>query len=155
MDGNIHTPLFDTTVNLMYKAVLKEDPTNFEKGDYNVQITIPGKYTVENGDNEKPDTLPALREWKGGKGEFTLTDTSAIVIAPSADARTEEIANDVKDFFKDCLLYTSEPLGLRLTADSLDCLARRKALADTRADTGDNRQSRADRGSRNNNSFCQ
>ena len=103
LDGNIHTPLFDTTVNLMYKAVLKEDPTNFEKGDYNVQITIPGKYSVENGDNEKPDTLPALREWKGGNGEFTLTDTSAIVIAPSADARTEEIANDVKDFFKDML----------------------------------------------------
>ncbi len=103
LDGKIHTPLFDTTVNLMYKAVLKEDPTNFEKGDYNVQITIPGKYTVENGDNEKPDTLPALREWKGGKGEFTLTDTSAIVIDSSADARTEEIANDVKDFFKDML----------------------------------------------------
>ena len=103
LDGNIHTPLFDTTVNLMYKAVLKEDPTNVEKGDYNVQITIPGKYTAESSGNEKPDTLPALREWKGGQGEFTLTDASAIVIDSSADARTEEIANSIKEFFKDML----------------------------------------------------
>ncbi len=102
LDGNIYTPLVDTTVNLIYKAIDKETG-EIIKGDYNVQVTVPGQYQEAAGDNEVPDTMPALREWKGSTGNFTLNDNTAIVVDASADARTREIANQIKDFFKDML----------------------------------------------------
>lgn len=103
LDGNIHKPLVTTTVNLIYKSTLKSDRNVVEKGDYNVSVTVPGLYEKEASDNKMPDTMPSMREWKGHTGEFSLTDTSSIVVDPNADARTKQIAATITTYFKDML----------------------------------------------------
>ena len=100
LDGNVYEPLFDTTVNLVYKAVSTTDETDYANADYNVQVVVPGKYTKSASDNQAPSTLPAIREWKGNTGFFELTDTSAII----ANTQVEKaVAEKMVTFFKNVL----------------------------------------------------
>lgn len=98
--GNVHQPLVDTTVNLLYKAVSTENPQESKIADYNVQIVVPGKYQKQEDDNKAPRTLPSVREWKGFSGNFELTNESAVI----ANTKTEkETAAKLVVFFKDVL----------------------------------------------------
>jgi len=85
LDGTVYQPLEDMNVSLMYKIV-KADDVDYSYIDHTkeVTITVPGKYTKEQGDNERPQVMPDIREWKGGKGEFVLSDSSRIVIGDKA-----------------------------------------------------------------------
>ncbi|NML37033.1 family 20 glycosylhydrolase [Chitinophaga sp. G-6-1-13] len=47
----------------------------------NITVTVPGKYATNTG-NPRPFVIPALREWCGGKGSYTLPATPALVIDP-------------------------------------------------------------------------
>ena len=88
-DLNIYQPIVDTTVKVSFKIV--ENAT----GDYEfkeIEVTVPGFYTQEEGDNEPPAVIPELREWKGGQGIFEVTDNAKVVIG-SADLK------DVADVF--------------------------------------------------------
>lgn len=88
LDGRVTTPLCDMTVELIYQATAEDG--SVVTGTKNVAVTVPGKYAVSENDNPKPDVLPALREWKGQTGSFSLTDTSRILYAEaSAKAAAE------------------------------------------------------------------
>ncbi|OGO92016.1 MAG: hypothetical protein A2Y17_06530 [Clostridiales bacterium GWF2_38_85] len=80
LEGNIHTPLIDTVVNLIYKAVSIIDPDEYIVGNFNVNILIKGQYIKNVEDNTEPIVLPSLREWKGTQGKISLAETSRIVV---------------------------------------------------------------------------
>ncbi len=105
LDGKVHQPLIDTTVNLVYKAVSTSDPADFSLADYNVQIDVPGRYQAEDGDNKAPTVLPALREWKGAAGTFRLVSTTAIVANTEVE---RNVADKMAVFFKDVLKRSVE-----------------------------------------------
>ncbi len=101
LDGTIYTPLTDTTVKVMYQIVNKEDPTDKAVDEYTeVEITVLGQYDTEDGDNQKPNVLPEIREWKGYTGNFTLSDTSRLVIG---DENLRETAQVIAYYFKEML----------------------------------------------------
>ncbi|MEG2596932.1 MAG: family 20 glycosylhydrolase, partial [Oscillospiraceae bacterium] len=100
VNGNVYQPLFDTEVNLVYKAISVTDPLDYENADYNVQVTVPGKYTKSADDNEMPSTLPSIREWKGLTGNYELKETSSIVANTAVE---KSVAAKMVGFFKDVL----------------------------------------------------
>lgn len=96
-DLSITEPLVDTEVTVNVKIVTKET------GDFEFvekKITVPGKYSVEEGDNEAITTLPELREWKGLSGTFTPNAAPKIVIE-SADFEkaAQDMAADYEELF--------------------------------------------------------
>lgn len=101
LDGTIYTPLEDMTVNLMYKIVNKTDADDFVIDNYkSIDITVPGKYSKSDSDNKRPEIVPGIREWKGHTGNFTLTDSSKIVIA---DSSLKDNADTIAYYFKEML----------------------------------------------------
>ena len=99
-DNVVHQPIVDMPVQVMYQVINTENPE--EKAESTVDapaITIPGKYQVD-GDNEKPNVVPGLREWDGAEGTFQLTEDSRIVY-------TEEVqkaaAHMLQTYLKDML----------------------------------------------------
>lgn len=77
-DLTIYQPLVDMTVSVSFKI------TETATGNYQfkeIPVVIPGTYTVEASDNEAPQVLPELREWKGSTGVFEATDSARIVYA--------------------------------------------------------------------------
>lgn len=64
--GNISRPLTDTAVRVSFE--LKKDGATAISRDY--EITIPGRSTA--GTNPKPQIIPELLSWTGGKGSFKL-----------------------------------------------------------------------------------
>ena len=78
-NGNITKPMVDADVNLYFK--LMDTKTKEEVDVPNILATVPGKYTLEQGDNPKPDIIPALREWKGKEGFFTFPENGVISLS--------------------------------------------------------------------------
>ncbi|HBL84496.1 MAG: hypothetical protein A2Y17_06500 [Clostridiales bacterium GWF2_38_85] len=78
--GNVYLPLIDTIVNIIYKVVDINNENVFIKANFNTAILIKGRFKQEQGDNETPEVLPTLREWKGGKETFVLQNSATIVI---------------------------------------------------------------------------
>lgn len=127
IEGNIHTPLNDTEVYLIYKAVNKNDPSIYQEGDYNVRMTIKGSYQESGSDNEKPDVLPALREWKGSTGVFKVTKNTKIVMDTNSSDSVKEKAAIIRDYIADMagivltVYETSSPvsgdINLSMTGD--------------------------------------
>ncbi|TDE50088.1 beta-N-acetylhexosaminidase [Flavobacterium sp. GT3P67] len=74
--GTIFTPLNNMTVNLLFKAIKKNDGSSMEI-PYSVKVE--GTYNNQ-GENAKPFVIPSLREWYGAKGNFVLTTKSRIVM---------------------------------------------------------------------------
>ena len=91
LDGRVYAPLEDMTVKVMYKLVNQNDPLDVIVAKDEVAIAIPGLYKQEEGDNPRPQVLPAIREWKGHHGAFTLTESSRIVIADEALRETADM----------------------------------------------------------------
>lgn len=101
LNGNIHAPLTDTDVTVMYQMVDTDDERNVIKDNWTeVSVTVPGLYTADEGDNAKPNVVPALREWKGYSGEFLLTESSRIV---ASDNSLVETAEQIAYYFKEML----------------------------------------------------
>lgn len=100
LDGTIVQPLVDMKVNLLYKVTNTTDPEDVATSDADIAITIPGQYTQEAKDNAVPNVMPGLREWKGDSGEFTLTDTSRILVS---DSSMNEVAAVIATYFSDML----------------------------------------------------
>ena len=77
-DLTIYSPIVDKTVKVSFKI------TETATGDYEfkeIDVVIPGTYTVEAGDNASPVIVPELTEWKGYTGVFTAADSAKIVYA--------------------------------------------------------------------------
>ncbi|MEO2507516.1 discoidin domain-containing protein [Clostridium paraputrificum] len=92
-DLTIYEPITDVTVNVSFKV------TNEETKEYKFKecaIKVPGKYTSEEGDNASPIVIPELREWKGRKGNFTITNSSRIIVPSELKEMAETFAEDYK-----------------------------------------------------------
>ena len=60
--------------------------------------------------NAKPVTIPALREWSGGRGGFTLGGSSRIVVAPSQ----RSVHDDARLFAADLATLTGRQLPVAI-----------------------------------------
>jgi N-acetyl-beta-hexosaminidase len=94
-DGLIYKPLVDTNVSISYKI------TDLKTGEYTfaeMPVTIPGTFSKSDNDNARPAVIPELREWKGHTGNFTISNSSKIVVKDkSLKAMAETFASDYKD----------------------------------------------------------
>lgn len=77
-DLNIHQPLVDTTVNVNYKVSKGQESVETQA----ISVEVPGLYQIEEGDNQKPIVVPAIAEWKGKRGFYTIQDSTRIVVNP-------------------------------------------------------------------------
>ena len=100
LDGTIIQPLVDMNVNLLYKVVNESDETDYATSDTDIQITIPGKYMVQAGDNAVPNVLPGLREWKGSTGNFVISDDTDLILS---DDSMQQAAEVIQTYFMDML----------------------------------------------------
>ena len=100
LDGTIIQPLVDMNVNLLYKVVNESDETDYATSDTDIQITIPGKFTVQAGDNAVPNVLPGLREWKGSTGSFVISDDTDLILS---DDSMQQAAEVIQTYFIDML----------------------------------------------------
>lgn len=92
-DRTIHQPLVDTVVEVNF-TVKKGDKS---KTTAPIRVTVPGKYQANVG-NEKPKVIPELAEWYGTEGNFTITDSTKIIVD---SAYTEELNETAKKFASD------------------------------------------------------
>ena len=86
-DLTIYEPIVDTEINASFKITSKTTGVYIFK---ELKVTIPGTYQKENGDNEVPQILPELREWKGHSGDFKVSDQSRIVYNDDALKETAQ-----------------------------------------------------------------
>ena len=97
-DLTIYEPIVDTTVKVSFKAENKTDAGDYEFKEF--EVTVPGKYTQEAGDNAAPAVLPELREWKGYTGNFAVAENTKVVIASEELREVAEVfAADYEDLF--------------------------------------------------------
>lgn len=97
--GKVTQPLVDMPVNIMYKVENVDDETDTALSD-DIAFVVNGKYDVEQQDNEKPNVVPGLREWKGATGDYQLTAASRIVVL---DDEWLDSAKMIQTYFKDML----------------------------------------------------
>ena len=92
-DGRISPVLSDTPVNISFE-VTKDGKKAISK-DYALTVKAPA--ASEDGVNPKPLTVPALLEWKGGKGQLT---PAAILLVADKDIKglpLQEISEELID----------------------------------------------------------
>ncbi|MFD0589216.1 discoidin domain-containing protein [Paenibacillus sp. GCM10027627] len=82
--GNIHSPLVDTQIQLLLQIKSDSDPA-YQLTD-NALVTVPGLYKQTSDRNPEPRVIPSLREWLGATGDFRLTESSKIVIRTEDEA---------------------------------------------------------------------
>ena len=101
LDGSIYTPLEDMCVGVMYRVANKTNPDDSAVNHWQeAKITVKGQHFAQNGDNIKPDVIPAIREWKGLNGYFSLNANSRIVIG---DVSLANDAEQIVFYFKKML----------------------------------------------------
>lgn len=100
-DGTVIKPLVDMEVKFTYKITDKTDDSVYSVSSVDTPVlVVPGEYTQEETDNQKPNVVPGLREWKGQEGSYQLTENSRIVYASEAEAEAAEM---IKSYFRDML----------------------------------------------------
>lgn len=104
-DNKVHQPLVDMPVNVLYKVTNTEDETDTAESEEDVLFVVPGKYSTEASDNDKPNVVPGLREWKGKEGSFRLSEASRIVYTEDSQ---KEAAEMIQSYFKDMLAVDAE-----------------------------------------------
>lgn len=116
LTGVVNKPLNETKVNLIYKLSSKENGDVIESRS-NATITIPAREHPLGGSgrNTKPDVIPSLREWIGGDGNVTLTNTSRIVVSTKDKTTLEKVAIECQKDIKALsnltlsIVYSSDP----------------------------------------------
>lgn len=86
-DGSVATPLTDTVVKVSF--VLNKEGQEAVSRDYSV--TVPGGITTAEGSNPKPQVVPALLNWSGGTGNYTLG--AEIRVAGGTDLFVNELGS--------------------------------------------------------------
>jgi len=117
LKGNIHAPLVDKSVNLLFKVIDNGTNTTFEFPAKNVLVS--GNKTSAKG-NKQPFVIPSLREWVGAEGDFQLTKNSKIVYSDTSVTSKEAAILLQEDLKK--LLHLELPLqeSRKLAAKSGD-----------------------------------
>ncbi|QQL45771.1 family 20 glycosylhydrolase [Sulfuriroseicoccus oceanibius] len=101
MDGKIRRPLSDVATLVTFE--LTKDGK--DKQLVTRPLVIPGRMKAVAGANQKPAVVPALQEWVGRKGSFSVSAGSRIVIrsgdgakgSPSLRERMDVFAADLQD----------------------------------------------------------
>lgn len=98
----IYTPVVDKTVKVSFKIVNdKTEEYQFKE----IEVTVPGQYSVAVNDNAAPEVLPELQEWKGNEGSFIVTENSKIVYA---DDELKSAVDEMKADYEDLTGKTIE-----------------------------------------------
>ena len=107
-DRKIIKPIVDTTVVVNFEVT--EEETGEKAFTPDIKVTVQGDHDVDESVNAKPEVLPELQQWVGAEGDFAVTDTSKIVVDPSAEEfmkAAEALAADYKDIMdKEILVVT-------------------------------------------------
>jgi hexosaminidase len=103
MDRAYYEPISNMTVNILYKVTNKKDRSDTAVSEDDVPIQVKGTHTREEGDNPVPNVIPGLREWKGYKGNLTLTPSSKIVVDARSGEALKETAELIQGYFKNML----------------------------------------------------
>ena len=112
--GIVFTPFHDMTVNLLFKAIKKDNGSFMEIPSV---INVEGTYNNQ-GINAKPFVIPSLREWHGGEGNFILTAKSRIVIDVKYEATLMQAAKTFQeDLDKMCAIKPKILVGKPKTGD--------------------------------------
>ena len=90
-DGTISPVISDTPVNVNFK-VTKDGKEAFSK-DYEIMVKVAGK--AANG-NPKPQVIPSLLQWQGGKGAYNLGDKVVVCYEGIDQERADIITADLK-----------------------------------------------------------
>lgn len=93
--GEVTRPLNTQTVQLLYKITNKEDGT-FVTTEKNAVVKIPGQTFEFQGENEKPNVVPALREWVGGDDAVSVNGNIVI-----NNENLREVAQSFKEDYED------------------------------------------------------
>ncbi|EOU1464795.1 discoidin domain-containing protein [Clostridium perfringens] len=110
-DMTINEPLVDTKVVVDFE--IKKG--NEKRETTGIEITVPGKYSGSLGSNTKPEVVPSLREWVGKDGNFTIRDSSRIVIDPTYKNELSKTASEFKSDYEEIvgkpieIVYSSSP----------------------------------------------
>ncbi|MFC5405808.1 discoidin domain-containing protein [Cohnella soli] len=104
-EGEIHTPLVEAKVNLLFQVEDLNNPEN-KAISRNVLVSVPGLHTQTGDLNKEPKVIPSLREWYGGVGNFTLTENSKIVINPNDAADLQVSAETTKQNIEEISGYS-------------------------------------------------
>lgn len=124
-DGTIYTPLEDMNVSVMYQVINKNDAEDVAIDNYKeVSLMIPGQYSEDEKDNERPDVVPGIREWKGLQGNYVLSSESRIVIKDESLADTAEM---IAYYFKEMLDIDIEVVQGEAKAGDIDISLNNKA----------------------------
>ncbi|HTN36468.1 MAG TPA: family 20 glycosylhydrolase, partial [Arachidicoccus sp.] len=100
--GEIHPPISDTKVVLYLQLVQLNNPTF--RLDISRSVMVPGLYSKEATADRvpvpAPFVIPALKEWQGQQGIFSLDPNARIVIDPtqkeSLAALSEQLHQEIK-----------------------------------------------------------
>ncbi|MCM3338028.1 discoidin domain-containing protein [Paenibacillus sp. MER TA 81-3] len=106
-EGNIRTPLVDAKVNLLVQVEDVND-SNRKLLSGNIAVTVPGQYKQTSERNAEPDVIPSLREWYGGSGNYTLTESSRIVVNPQDESALRKAAELTREDLLDLTGYELE-----------------------------------------------
>jgi hexosaminidase len=96
--GHIVTPLVAQKVNLYFQLV--SNVVDTVKYDVSKQVLIPGKF-ADKGDNTRPFVIPALREWHGSTGNYSLKPGARIVIGKANKVALQKITAILKREIKE------------------------------------------------------
>ena len=100
-DCKVLRPIVDTEVVLNFEVVDTE--TGKKAWTPDIKLLVPGELNKDDSVNAKPTVDPELQQWFGRTGDFEVTDTSKIVVDPSAaefKQAAELLAEDYKDIMK-------------------------------------------------------
>lgn len=95
-DGSINAVISDTAVQVFFKVTKDGETVNSK--DYEV-VVKPGAAPAAEGANPKPNTIPAILQWQGGKGVVDLKsykDGLVIICNKGGDAIAKELAAELE-----------------------------------------------------------
>lgn len=90
-NGSIRPVISDTPVNVNFK-VTKDGKEAFSK-DYEIIVKSANKVDG----NPKPQVVPSILQWEGGKGEYKLGDSVGVYFGGLNDERQAIILDDLRD----------------------------------------------------------
>ncbi len=90
-NGTIRPVISDTPVNVNFK-VTKDGKEAFSK-DYEIIVKSANKVDG----NPKPQVVPSILQWEGGKGEYKLGDSVGVFFGGLNDERQAIILDDLRD----------------------------------------------------------
>ncbi len=104
-DLTIYKPIVDTKVSVTFEISKAGEKVLTEP----MEITVPGKYKPQSGSNSKLVVIPEIREWFGTNNNFSISNSSRIVID---SAYKNQLSNMATIFAKDYKEITNKDISV-------------------------------------------